>query len=101
MPAIIWRSARRADLMLYQHFLSVRPRENGDPGAISAFTRVFDAPCTRTSQSLGHRVRGDERRMLLFRANPGQLDHASPGIDRALEEGRRIGDLDRVGLVAQ
>src|SRR5262249_12091495 len=37
----------------------------------------------------------------LLRADPGQLDHAGPGIDRAFEEGRRIGNLDRVRLIAQ
>src|SRR5215813_12623917 len=69
MRAIILRLARRADPMLYQQFLSVRPRESGDPGATSAFTRVFNALCTRTSQSLGPRFRGDERRMLLGMRN--------------------------------
>src|SRR5262245_10473998 len=53
-------------LFLYcQGLTSVRPRGSGDPGAISAFTRVFNALCTRMSPSLGPRFRGDERRMLL------------------------------------
>src|SRR5215813_13734287 len=38
---------------------------------------------------------------MLLRADPCQPDHAGPAIDRGLEEPRRIGERDRVGLVAQ
>src|SRR5215475_6995811 len=40
------------------------PAEAG-PRAISAFTRVFNTLCILTSQSLGPRFRGDERRGVL------------------------------------
>jgi hypothetical protein len=47
----------------YTH--SVRPRESGDPGAMSAFTRVFNALCTLIFPRLGPRFRGGERSVLL------------------------------------
>src|SRR5262245_5896955 len=40
------------------------PAEAGTQGTRSAFTRVFNALCTRTYPSLGPRFRGDERRVL-------------------------------------
>src|SRR4029453_2997433 len=43
----------------------VRPRESGDPGATSPFTRVFNGLSTRTLSSLGPRLPGGERGVFL------------------------------------
>ena len=59
------------------------PRKRG-PRAISAFTRVFNALCTRASPSLGPRFRGDERRMLL---RPFSLFSCQRAL--GVEEGKR------------
>src|SRR5262245_24879621 len=61
--------------------ISVRPRGSGDPGAISAFTRVFNALCTQALPSLGPRFRGDERnqeaiQIHLIALQPHQLSSA-------------------------
>src|SRR5262245_61660549 len=90
--------------------LSVRPRESGDPGAVSAFTRVFSAPCTRTSPNLGPRFRGGRTQCVALcgrgRGSTGKRDRAEMPpvvwlalVDRAAiaEEGLRLG----IGAVAE
>src|SRR5262245_38264628 len=61
LGVMIFAPLERDEMSLNRLLVSFVPAEAGTPGAISAFTRVFNALGTQALPSLGPRFRGDER----------------------------------------